>query len=226
MVGFMSPISSRNIVPPSATSKRPLRAASAPVNAPFSWPNSSLSSNSRRDRAAIDGNEGSGTSRRTVVNRAGDDFLAGARFAEDQNVTVKLRHLADQTVYQSDGFRGPGWQCCAIRRMPVGFKDAGVADRHIHSRPISHVVLRTSSGGAQIRSGVMARDGFTSQDDCAVRSAVVPVWGLLSSASQFGPLARPARCHGPCGHRQYPAGGAEMPASESRLRFHPTGRGI
>jgi hypothetical protein len=46
MVGFMSPISSRKIVPPSASSKRPLRVASAPVNAPFSWPNSSLSSSS------------------------------------------------------------------------------------------------------------------------------------------------------------------------------------
>ena len=30
-------------MPPSASSKRPRRAATAPVNAPFSWPNSSLS---------------------------------------------------------------------------------------------------------------------------------------------------------------------------------------
>ena len=42
----MSPISSRNRVPPSASSKRPARAVMAPVNAPFSWPNSSLSSRS------------------------------------------------------------------------------------------------------------------------------------------------------------------------------------
>ncbi len=42
----MSPISSRKSVPPSASSKRPLRVATAPVNAPFSWPNSSLSSSS------------------------------------------------------------------------------------------------------------------------------------------------------------------------------------
>jgi hypothetical protein len=39
----MSPISSRNSVPPSANSKRPIRVDSAPVKAPFSWPNSSLS---------------------------------------------------------------------------------------------------------------------------------------------------------------------------------------
>jgi hypothetical protein len=39
--GFSSPISSKKSVPVSASSKRPLRAACAPVNAPRSWPNSS-----------------------------------------------------------------------------------------------------------------------------------------------------------------------------------------
>ncbi len=41
--GVRSPISSRKSVPPCASSKRPRRAASAPVKAPFSWPKSSLS---------------------------------------------------------------------------------------------------------------------------------------------------------------------------------------
>src|SRR5262249_54185804 len=39
----MWPISSRKMVPPSAVSKRPARAAFASVNAPFSWPKSSAS---------------------------------------------------------------------------------------------------------------------------------------------------------------------------------------
>ena len=39
----MSPISSRKIVPPSASSNFPSRALEAPVKAPFSCPNSSLS---------------------------------------------------------------------------------------------------------------------------------------------------------------------------------------
>src|SRR5581483_8138412 len=43
----MSPISSRNRVPPLACSKRPMRCCVAPVKAPFSWPKSSDSSNSR-----------------------------------------------------------------------------------------------------------------------------------------------------------------------------------
>ena len=40
----MSPTSSRNSVPPSASSKRPSLRLMAPVKAPFSWPNSSVSS--------------------------------------------------------------------------------------------------------------------------------------------------------------------------------------
>ena len=39
----MSPISSRNSVPPCAYSSRPILSAVAPVNAPFTYPNSSLS---------------------------------------------------------------------------------------------------------------------------------------------------------------------------------------
>ena len=42
--GVMSPISSRNSVPPCASSTRPGLRDAAPVNAPFSYPNSSLSS--------------------------------------------------------------------------------------------------------------------------------------------------------------------------------------
>ncbi len=39
----MSPISSRKIVPPSASSNLPRRSLTAPVNDPLTWPNSSLS---------------------------------------------------------------------------------------------------------------------------------------------------------------------------------------
>ena len=44
IAGGTSPTSSRNSVPPSASSNRPSFCLIAPVNAPFSWPNSSLSS--------------------------------------------------------------------------------------------------------------------------------------------------------------------------------------
>ncbi|CAM4389489.1 hypothetical protein COSO111634_38455 [Corallococcus soli] len=42
-ISDMSPISSRNTVPSSASSNLPGLPATAPVKAPFSWPNSSLS---------------------------------------------------------------------------------------------------------------------------------------------------------------------------------------
>ena len=44
VAGVISPISSRNSVPRSASSKQPCRRSAAPVNAPFSWPKISLSS--------------------------------------------------------------------------------------------------------------------------------------------------------------------------------------
>ena len=43
MAGGSSPISSRKMVPPCAASNDPARAATAPVNAPRAWPNSSPS---------------------------------------------------------------------------------------------------------------------------------------------------------------------------------------
>ena len=54
----MSPISSRNSVPPSACSNLPARRASAPVKAPFSWPNSSLSISSRGIAAMLTATNG------------------------------------------------------------------------------------------------------------------------------------------------------------------------
>ena len=53
VAGGISPTSSRKIVPPFASSKRPRRRSAAPVNEPFSWPNSSLSSNVSGSPAAF-----------------------------------------------------------------------------------------------------------------------------------------------------------------------------
>ena len=54
-----SPISSRKIVPRCATSRRPGLAAVAPVNAPLSWPKSSVSRNSRERPAQFRSTNGS-----------------------------------------------------------------------------------------------------------------------------------------------------------------------
>ena len=50
-------ISSRNSVPPSASSKRPTRSVLASVNAPFTWPNSSLSKTPFGQAAGVDRDE-------------------------------------------------------------------------------------------------------------------------------------------------------------------------
>ena len=56
--------SSRNSVPPSASSKRPARSAIAPVKAPRAWPNNSASTSSSVKRRAVDRAERASTARR------------------------------------------------------------------------------------------------------------------------------------------------------------------
>ena len=84
----MSPISSRNSVPPSACSKRPSRSVRASVNAPLTWPNSSSSRIARREAGAVQRDEPLLAPPAVVVDRAGDQLLAGAAFAHDQHGDV------------------------------------------------------------------------------------------------------------------------------------------
>ena len=53
-----SPISSRNTVPPGAISIKPVFACAAPVNAPRSWPNSSVARSERATAAQSIGTNG------------------------------------------------------------------------------------------------------------------------------------------------------------------------
>ena len=50
----------------------------APVKAPRSWPNSSALDQLARDRRHVDGDEGAVAALAVFVQRAGDEFLAGA----------------------------------------------------------------------------------------------------------------------------------------------------
>ena len=81
----ISPTSSRNSVPPSAISNLPFFCRCAPVKAPRSWPNSSLSSRSREKPAQLIATNGLGRAIAPLVNRAGENFLAGAALAEQQH---------------------------------------------------------------------------------------------------------------------------------------------
>ena len=92
----MSPISSRKSVPPSACSKRPRLVACAPVKAPRTWPNSSLSSRPSGIAAQLIGTKGFSRAAAVDVDRARDELLAGAALAGDQHARVDVRRAADQ----------------------------------------------------------------------------------------------------------------------------------
>ena len=97
-----------------ACSNLPIRWRSAPVNAPFSWPNSSLSSSASGMAAQLIARNGRSARLRVLVDGAGDQFLAGAALAEDQHVHVlrgdaadRLAHLLHGRAAADDPVAGP-----------------------------------------------------------------------------------------------------------------------
>ena len=94
----MSPISSRNSVPPSACSKRPDERVLAPVNAPFSCPNNSDSIRSRGIAAMLMATNGPLLPLAVIVQRARHQFLAGPGFAGDHDREIGLHQPRQQTI--------------------------------------------------------------------------------------------------------------------------------
>ena len=91
----MSPISSRKIVPPSATSNLPRRSATAPVKAPRTWPKSSLSISSSGIAAQLTSTNAAVRRRLSRVDRARDELLAGAVLAVNQHAAIGGRGHRD-----------------------------------------------------------------------------------------------------------------------------------
>ena len=73
----------------------PGRVSWASVKAPFSWPNSSLSASVSVIAAQLTAINGCSRRRLQIMDRLGDDFLAGAVFAQDQDGQVGVGHAAD-----------------------------------------------------------------------------------------------------------------------------------
>ena len=80
-----SPISSRKSVPRSAAATLPHVVATAPVNAPFIWPKSSLSSNSRERLGQLTVTNGSLRARAPAMNLPRQHAFAGSAFARDED---------------------------------------------------------------------------------------------------------------------------------------------
>ncbi len=81
----ISVISSRNSVPPLARSKKPLCWRSAPVKLPFSWPKISLSIRFGEIAPQLTARNGLAAAPAQVVHGAGDELLAGAALAGDED---------------------------------------------------------------------------------------------------------------------------------------------
>ena len=72
-------------MPPDASTNLPMCRSVAPVNAPFSWPNSIDFDEIVGDRAAVDRDEGLRAPLAGAVDGARDQFLADAGLAFDQH---------------------------------------------------------------------------------------------------------------------------------------------
>jgi hypothetical protein len=80
-----SPISSRNSVPPSASLEEALLAPGAPVNAPFSWPKSSLSMSASGSAPQFTTTNGALLRWAPSWSARATTLLAGAALARDQH---------------------------------------------------------------------------------------------------------------------------------------------
>ena len=96
--GEISPISSRKSVPPLASSKRPRFAPLAPVNAPRSWPKSSLSRSDSGSAAQLTATNGFVARGALRVDGARDELLARAALADDEHRRRRRRDLRDRLV--------------------------------------------------------------------------------------------------------------------------------
>ena len=94
-----SPTSSRKIVPRSASSKRPMRRSSAPVNAPLTCPNSSLSISPAEMAPQFTLTSGCWSAWAAVVDRASDQLLAGPGLSENQDRSVGRRDAVDHVEH-------------------------------------------------------------------------------------------------------------------------------
>jgi hypothetical protein len=116
-------------VPPDAASKSPVRARSAPVNAPRTWPEEFGFDQRFRKRRHVDGNPRTLRARSARSDEARDDVFSRSGFARDEHRVIGRGHLrdpktevvhrvggADEDGRSFAGFRGPR----RVRRRGAG----------------------------------------------------------------------------------------------------------
>jgi len=75
------------------------------VKAPFSWPKSSLSDEALGDGRAVEGDEGARGARARAVYEAGEEFLARAVLARDEDAGLRGGGLEGEAFYVGHGRR-------------------------------------------------------------------------------------------------------------------------
>ena len=100
----ISLISSSSSVPPLASSNLPMRRATAPVNAPFSWPNNSDSRRFSGIAAQLTEMNGLSARVRFAVDVAGQHFLTGAAFAGDEDRGLAAGDLVGERQHRRHRF--------------------------------------------------------------------------------------------------------------------------
>ena len=161
VAGAISPISSRKMVPVSASSNRPSRRSAAPVKAPFSWPKSSLSSSVSGIAAQLTAMNGLLRRGERSWMRLGDQLLAGARLALDQHRARDRRHLLDPDQHLLDAAAladdaGALLEAAAAEQAARGGGDlVGVdrLDQHLGDAEAADALAPLRIGGLEQREG-------------------------------------------------------------------------
>ena len=173
-----SPISSRNSVPLSASSILPGVCLTAPVNAPFSWPNSSLSSRFSGIAAQLMATNCCAAPMRQIVQRARQQLLAGSRFTQQHHRRAGVGHTlhrAAELLHLRISREDPGQALWPTRRLktlvfllqlgqPIGSRNDQAQDLRI-KRLFAEVIRPESDGFERIGAIMLPRD----DDDLAVR---------------------------------------------------------
>jgi hypothetical protein len=102
VAGVSSPISSRNTVPPSPSSNLPIARADAPVKAPRSCPNSSLSSSVSGIAAQLIATKRAAARGRELVDRAREELLAGSALSLEEHRRVGRGDALDLRAHGAD----------------------------------------------------------------------------------------------------------------------------
>ena len=133
-------------MPPSAISKRPGRSLMAPVKAPRSWPNSSDSISVSAKMAQLTGTKGwppvAG-----LVNQVGDQLLAGAGLAGDEDAAVRVgdhphvvEHRPHPGAAADDDLVDGKREAPDSRHTTTSSSKPGTSSRSACSRPMKSVI--------------------------------------------------------------------------------------